>query len=73
MDSQDQLVAVEGEICALVRAAGKRVTGSNCTFVDDDLRLLEHLAQRAVNAGLTDGLHPSVAAKRRKESEDGHA
>lgn len=46
-----------------IREAAKRVMGGNFTFADDDLAVLAHLAERAVKAGLTDGLHPTVAAK----------
>lgn len=41
---------------AEVRRVAKQVVGTNCTFSDDDLRLLAHLAVRAIDAGLTDGL-----------------
>lgn len=44
-----------------IREAAHRVTGGNMTFADDDLRVLEMLAVTAVRAGLTEGLHPSVA------------
>lgn len=57
-----QNAEMEGESCDFVRAAAKRVTGGNCAFVDDDIGILEHLAQRAVEAGLTDRLHASVRA-----------
>lgn len=47
--------------CAdLARKWAKEITGGNCAFVDDDLRLLANLADRAVKAGLTDGLPESV-------------
>jgi len=49
------------EIVGMLRSAAKHVTGGNCSFADDDLNVLEHLALRAVEAGLTDGLHPNVA------------
>ena len=51
-----------GCITGYVREAAKRVTGGNMTFADDDIRVLEVLAVRAVRAGLTDNLHPDVAA-----------
>lgn len=35
-----------------IRRIAKEATGGNCTFVDDDVRLLAGLAQRAVLAGL---------------------
>lgn len=62
MDKHDELALVEGEICSLVRSASKRVTGGNCTFVDDDIKVLEHLAARAVKAGLTDQLPDDIRA-----------
>lgn len=54
---------LDGEICGFVRDAAKRITGGNCAFVDDDVKLLEALAYAAVMAGLTGGLHPAVARK----------
>lgn len=51
------------EIVGEVRAAAKRVTGGNCSFADDDLAILEHLATRAVANGLTDRLNWSVTRR----------
>lgn len=51
----------DAHISDLCRKWSKEITGGNCTFVDDDLRILAHLANRAVKAGLTDGLPPSIA------------
>lgn len=45
-----------------IRKASREITGGNCAFVDDDLAILAHLAKRAVDAGLTDGLSPQVQA-----------
>lgn len=53
---------LDAEVVHILREAAKRVTGGNCTWVEDDLAILERLAQRAVSAGLTDGLHAFVAA-----------
>ena len=55
---------------SLVREASKAITGGNCTFADDDLRILAHLAKRAVKAGLTDTLPPAIAAKAIKACAD---
>lgn len=60
MDKQDELFMAEGEVCSLVRSASKRVTGGNCAFVDDDIKILEVLASRAVKAGLFDGLPEDI-------------
>src|SRR6478609_2298042 len=49
---------MDGCIIGMLREAARRVTGDNSTFADDDLGLLTGLAERAVNAGLTEGLHP---------------
>lgn len=46
----------ENEIVCLVRDAAKRVTGGNCTFADDDVGLLAGLAERAIDAGLHEGI-----------------
>jgi hypothetical protein len=43
-----------------LRESARRVTGGNSAFADDDLGLLTDLADRAVKAGLIEGLHPSV-------------
>lgn len=51
----------DSEVCCMVRSAAKRVTGGNATFIDDDIKILEHLASHAVAAGLVDELHPDVA------------
>lgn len=50
----------DAEAVSWIRIAAKEITGGNCAFVDDDLRVLSHLAQRAVDAGLTDQLSPDV-------------
>ncbi len=52
----DEHDTANGEIVMELRLAAARVTGGNCMFADDDLTILEHLAQRAVAAGLTDQL-----------------
>lgn len=51
------------EIVALVRSTARDVTGGNCVFADDDLRLLAHLAGRAISAGLTDKLNPAMQSR----------
>lgn len=48
------------ELGGMVRATAKRLTGGNCAFAMDDLLILEHLAARAIEAGLTDRLHWQV-------------
>lgn len=45
-----------------VRRTAKQVLGGNCTFSDDDLRLLAGLAVRAIDAGLHKDLAPDVVA-----------
>lgn len=54
---------MDGDLCYEVREAMNRVTLGNCSYAIDDVRVLEHLAQRAVDAGLIDGLHPSIQKK----------
>jgi hypothetical protein len=39
---------IDAEIVHLLREAAKRATGGNCTFADDDIKILEHLATRTV-------------------------
>lgn len=46
-----------------IRDAALGVTLGNCSQPIHDLQVLEHLAQRAVDAGLIDGLHPSIQQK----------
>lgn len=50
----------DAHISDLCREWTTQILGTNCTWVDDDLRLLAHLANRAVKAGLTDELPKSV-------------
>ena len=50
------------EVVHWIREASREITGGNCAFVDDDLAILTHLAKRAIDAGLTDGLSPQVQA-----------
>lgn len=57
------------ELGAAVRRLAEEVTGGNCAFADDDLRILAHLAKRAVEAGLTDGLSPNIRAKITRKAE----
>lgn len=64
------IAEMDAEACGWVREAAKRATGGNCSFADDDLHILEHLAMRAIDAGLTDGLHSHVAAKARALAEE---
>ena len=54
---------LDAELCGHVRRFAREITGGNCAFADDDLRVLAHLANRAVEAGLIDGLHPLTQAK----------
>ena len=54
---------VDYEAVHWIRDATERVTGGNFSFVDDDLRVLTHLAALAVQSGLHSRLHPSVARK----------
>jgi len=60
---QKGLSELSDEVVGMVREAAKRVTGGYMTFADMDIAVLEHLATRAVDAGLTDGLHPDVRLK----------
>lgn len=54
------LAQMDGEVVGWLRSASRRVVGGNCAFVDGDLAILEHLAERAVESGLTDQLAPDV-------------
>lgn len=62
-------IECNAEIVGMVRATAFKLTGGNCAFADDDLGVLEHLAARAIDAGLTDGLSAQVQdhIKRRDE------
>ena len=51
-----ELEALHTDTINAVREAAKAVTGGNCTFADDDVAVLRTLAQRAVDAGITDGV-----------------
>lgn len=50
----------DAHISDLCRQWARQIVGTNCTWVDDDLRVLAHLADKAVKAGLTDGLPTSM-------------
>lgn len=50
---------VEYEIVGWIRKSAKEF-GFNCTFVDDDLKIICSLAARAIEAGLTDHLNPEI-------------
>ena len=52
---------MNAEAVSWIRKAAKETTGGNCAFVDDDLRILTHLAKRAVDAL---GLPPRIPAPR---------
>lgn len=54
---------INADMVRLVREASLAVVRGNCTFVDDDLKVLAHLANRAIEAGLTDGLPDHIQAK----------
>lgn len=60
--AKDRRSDFDYEAVSWIREQAKRVVGSNCTFVDDDLKLLAHLAERAVLSGLTTDLPPSIQA-----------
>ena len=72
-------INVEMRDCVMadVRELAKKVTGGNCTFSDDDVRLLAHLALRACDADLLDGLDDErtklqirrAAGKRRRAAQ----
>lgn len=55
-------VWVDHEAVGWIRKAMADLTGTNCTFVDDDLKALSHLASRAIGAGLIDELPSSLQA-----------
>lgn len=61
---------------AEVRRMGRRVLGMNCTFSDDDLRLMVYLAEKAIDADLHRDLGPKLvenidaASKLRREKEN---
>jgi hypothetical protein len=43
---------LNSEALGIIRQTANEMLGGNCTFVDDDMKLACHLAQRAVLAGL---------------------
>lgn len=51
------------DITRAAREAMKRITGGNCTFVDDDISVLELLAWGAIREGLAPELIPNMATK----------
>jgi len=73
--NKDEQGAVSPEMVAMFRADAdahisdlcrewtKQIVGTNCAFVDDDMRVLAHLASKAVAAGLTDTLPESIRTR----------
>ena len=59
------------EIVTMLRTTAREVTGGNCAFIDDDLRLLAHLASKAIKAGLTEELSPEMQAPLRARLSTG--
>lgn len=64
------------EVAENCREYAKVIVGVNATWVDDDLRVLAHLADIAVRNGLYQGLNPvcrisieALAEKRRREED----
>lgn len=58
-----------------VREVAREGLGFNATFVDDDMKIIVGLAQRAVLAGLASDCHPPTLARFQAASEkwrDGH-
>lgn len=66
-DLIERVEAVPGdrEIVTMLRSTAREVTGGNCAFIGDDLRLLAHLATRAIKAGLTNELSPEMQVRLR--------
>lgn len=52
MTEAEHEAMLDGEIVACVRAVARDITGGNCAFADDDVRLLGKLAALALDAGL---------------------
>jgi len=52
----------DNAVAEFTRKWAKEIIGINATFVDDDLRVLCHLADLAVKAGLTKGLNKECQA-----------
>lgn len=59
----------DAEAVEWIRDSAKEL-GFNCTFVDDDLRIIHSLAERAVKAGLTDHLSENMQNQIRKKQVD---
>lgn len=57
-----------GAICAM-REHTKTGLNMNCTFVDDEVRLLVVLSQRAILAGLADDAHPGTLRRMKDHVE----
>ena len=57
------------EAVSIMRNTVKNGLGMNCTFVDDDMKLLVTLAQRAVLAGLAEDADPKSLVRMKKASE----
>jgi hypothetical protein len=68
----DDTEMLDSAVCGFVRDAAKHITGGNCAFIDDDISILTHLAQRAVDAGLTDELSESIRSDIKKKQKEAY-
>lgn len=57
-----------GAVCAM-REHTKAGLNMNCTFVDDEVRLLVALAQRAILVGVAEDAHPGTLRRMKEHVE----
>ena len=60
---------LNADAVSIMRETADKGLGFNCTFVDDDMKVLVGLAQRAVLAGLASDMTPDMQDRMRKAAE----
>lgn len=60
---------LDADCVAIMRQTAREKLGFNCTFVDDDMAVLTHLAQRAVLAGLDSDFKPDMQRRFKEAAE----
>lgn len=60
---------IEIDAIGATRRWAEEGLGFNCTFVDDDMKVIVGLAQRAVLAGLASDFNPDMQARFKKAAE----
>lgn len=65
MSEADHEAQANAEIVGDVRRLANEVTGGNCSFADDDIKVLAVLAKWAILNGCPDDIAPNILPKAR--------